>query len=153
MKVIGTRIALIAGALIFSATAVFAQSSATPSGPASNPMPPGQMMGPDGGPAMMQQESEGGPSNNRGPGAPRMHPGMMPPAMYGCGGMGAGMEEPPMMGGPGMMGGHGMMMRGMMQMMMSDPKTRAQILEIQGRMMKDMGALMEKRGQELQQGK
>jgi hypothetical protein len=52
-----------------------------------------------------------------------------------------------------MMGGPGMMDMQMMQMMMSDPKTRGQMMEIHGRMMKEMGELMEKRGQELQQSK
>jgi hypothetical protein len=40
-----------------------------------------------------------------------------------------------------------------MQMMMSDPKTRARMMEIEGRMMKEMGELMEQRAKELQQGK
>ena len=62
-------------------------------------------------------------------------------------GMGMGM-----MGGQGMMG-PGMMDMQMMQTMMNDPKTRGQMLEIHGRMMKEMGALMEKRGQELEQSK
>jgi hypothetical protein len=58
------------------------------------------------------------------------------------------------MGGPGMMGGPGGMMEmPMMQMMMSDPKTRGQMMEIHGRMMKEMGELMEKRGQEIEQSK
>jgi hypothetical protein len=68
--------------------------------------------------------------------------------MMGGRGMGQGM-----MGGPGMMAGPGGMMEMPMMEMMNDPKTRGQMMEIQGRMMKDMGDLMEKRGQELQQGK
>jgi hypothetical protein len=62
-----------------------------------------------------------------------------------------------MMGGPGMMGpgmmGPGMMMEMPMMQMMNDPKTRGQMMEIQGRMMKEMGELMIKRGQDLEQGK
>jgi hypothetical protein len=40
-----------------------------------------------------------------------------------------------------------------MQMMMSDPKTRGQMMDIHGRMMKEMGGLMIKHGQELEKGK
>jgi len=60
---------------------------------------------------------------------------------------------PGMMGGQGMMGGPGMMCMPMMQMVMSDPKTRGQVMAIHGRMMKEMGDLMIKRGQEVEQGK
>jgi hypothetical protein len=67
----------------------------------------------------------------------------------------------PMMGGPGMMWGRGPMGPGMMgpgmmggpMMMDADPKTRGEMMEIQGRAMKEMGALIEKRGKELQQQK
>jgi hypothetical protein len=87
------------------------------------------------------------------------HPGTQSQATAGQSGAGAGMG---MMGGQGMMGGPGRpgvmgpgMMGGpcgMMDMqMMSDPKTRGQMMEIHGRMMKEMGALMEKRGQQLEQ--
>jgi hypothetical protein len=41
----------------------------------------------------------------------------------------------------------------MQMMMMNDPKTRGQMMEIHGRMMKEMGELMETRGKELEQGK
>ena len=71
--------------------------------------------------------------------------------MMGSQGMMGG--ESGMMGGPGMMGGAGGMMGMPMMQMMSDPKTRGQMMEIQGRMMKEMGELMIKRGQELEQGK
>jgi hypothetical protein len=74
-------------------------------------------------------------------------------------GMGMGMMgNQGMMGGSGMMGGPGMMGPGMMMempmmQMMNAPKTRGQMMEIQGRMMKEMGELMIKRGQDLEQGK
>jgi hypothetical protein len=69
-------------------------------------------------------------------------------------GMGMGMMGGQgMMGGSGMMGGPGMMMEMPMMQMMNDPKTRGQMMEIQGRMMKEMGDLMIKRGQEVEQGK
>jgi len=58
-----------------------------------------------------------------------------------------------MMGAPGRMMPGGMMEMQMMQMMMSDPKTRAQMMEIHGRMMKEMGELMESRAKELEQAK
>ena len=82
--------------------------------------------------------------------------------MKGQGSMsGRPMMGPYMMGGPGGMmpsGPGGMMPCGMMEMrmmqtMMSNPKTRAQMMEIHGRMMKEMGELMEKRGKELEQAK
>lgn len=95
-----------------------------------------------------QQASSAVPSQRMGPGM--MNQGMM--SGYGMtGGMGSEMMGGTGMMGPGMMGGPGGMMDGpMMQMMMSDPKTRGQMLEIHGRMMKEMGELMEKRGQELE---
>lgn len=70
-----------------------------------------------------------------------------------------------MMGHPGMMHGRGMMspghpcmgemgMGGPMGMgMMSDPKTRGEMMQIRGRMLKQMGELMEKRGKEIEAGK
>lgn len=65
---------------------------------------------------------------------------------------------PPMAGHPMIPGPTGMLPGGFidmqfMQMMMSDPRTRARMMEIEGRMMKEMGELMEQRGKELQQGK
>jgi hypothetical protein len=96
-----------------------------------------------------QQGTSGTPSQ-------RMGPGMMGGygMMTGPGAMGPGMMGGPGAIGPGMMAGPGAMMDGpMMQLMMSDPKTRGQMLEIHGRAMKEMGELMEKRGQELEQGK
>jgi hypothetical protein len=78
------------------------------------------------------------------------------PAGMGMGMMGDQGMMSGQAGGSGMMSGQGMMggpcMMGM-QMMMSDPKTRGQMMEIHGRMMKEMGDLMIKRGQELEQGK
>jgi hypothetical protein len=63
-----------------------------------------------------------------------------------------GMMDPEMMSRRG--GAMSMQMNAqMMRMMMTDPKTRGQMMKIQGRMMKEMGDLMEKRGQELEQGK
>ena len=62
--------------------------------------------------------------------------------------------QPGMMGGKGMMGSKGMMGGGMMTgpqmmggcagmaMMNTDPKTRGQMMQIKGRMMKEMGDLM-----------
>jgi hypothetical protein len=41
----------------------------------------------------------------------------------------------------------------LMQMMMHGPRTRGQMMEIHGRMIKEMGELMEKRGKELERGK
>jgi hypothetical protein len=75
--------------------------------------------------------------------------GMMGPRMF---------APPPMAGHPMIPGATGMMPGGFidmqfMQMMMSDPKTRARMMEIEGRMMKEMGELMEQRAKELQQGK
>lgn len=67
--------------------------------------------------------------------------------------MGAKGSESGMMGGQGMMAGPGMMDMQMMQTMMSDPKTRGQMMEIHGQMMKEMGDLMIKRGQELEKSK
>ena len=62
-----------------------------------------------------------------------------------------------MMGGKGMYGGMmGPSMMGgcpCMEAMDVDPKTRALMMEIRGKMMKEMGELMEKRGKELEQGK
>jgi hypothetical protein len=55
--------------------------------------------------------------------------------------------------GPSMMSGAGGMMGMPMMDMMSDPKTRGQMMEIQGRALKEMGDLMMKRGQELEQSK
>jgi|SRR5579875_2479453 len=88
-------------------------------------------------------------------------PGMMGRGMMGGQGM---MGRPGMMGGQGMMGGGQgmMMMRGpnmpammggcpAMAMMAADPKTRRQMMAIQGRMMQEMGELMIKRGKELEQ--
>jgi hypothetical protein len=64
------------------------------------------------------------------------------------------MMGPHTMGGPGgMMQGGGMMEMQMMGMMMSDPKTRAQLMEIHGRTMKEIGELMESRAKELEQAK
>jgi hypothetical protein len=40
-----------------------------------------------------------------------------------------------------------------MQMMMNDPKTRGQMLEIHGRMAQEIGQLMERRGKEIEQDK
>jgi hypothetical protein len=78
--------------------------------------------------------------------------------MRGQGGGSGMMGGQGMMGGgkggeSGMMGGQGMMCMQMMQTMMNDPKTRGQMMEIHGRMMKEMGDLMIKRGQELEKGK
>jgi hypothetical protein len=63
------------------------------------------------------------------------------------------MRRPGMPGPQNMMGGPGMVDMPMMHIMMSDPKTRGQMMEIHGRMMKEMGELIEKRGKELEQGK
>jgi hypothetical protein len=104
---------------------------------------------------------------------PAPAPSQAAPGMMGGGqgmmGGGQGMMGRPgmmggqgMMGGPGMMGGEGMMMRGpnmpammggcpAMAMMAADPKTRRQMMAIQGRMMQEMGELMIKRGKELEQ--
>jgi hypothetical protein len=56
------------------------------------------------------------------------------------------------MGGPGGMRAGGMMPGYMMdtQMMMNDPKTRGQMLEIHGRMRQEIGQLMEQRGNEIE---
>lgn len=58
-----------------------------------------------------------------------------------------------MMGGKGMTGGGMMGGCGGMAMMNTDPKTRGQMMQIKGRMMKEMGDLMIKRGKELEDGK
>lgn len=67
---------------------------------------------------------------------------------------GKGMMEPKGMTGGGMMTGP-QMMGGCagMAMMNTDPKTRGQMMQIKGRMMKEMGDLMVKRGKELEEGK
>jgi hypothetical protein len=83
-----------------------------------------------------------------------------PDGMGMMGMMGQGMGEPGMKG-QGMMGGpRGAMADSMMaicmmemQMMMNDPKTRGQMLEIHGRMVQAIGQLMEERGKEIEQGK
>jgi hypothetical protein len=75
-----------------------------------------------------------------------MGPGMRPQA--GDRGNDAGARNADDGGGPGCMMG-----MQMMQMMTSDPKTRVQMMEIHSRMMKQMGELMEKRAQELEQSK
>jgi hypothetical protein len=117
-------------------------SSAAPaaqSGESAAPSNPGSMMG---GSGMMG----GGPGMMRG-----QH--MMAPCGP-CPCMGSG----PMgyMRGPGSMGMgmHGMGM-GMMNgpEMLSDPKTRGEMMEIRGRMLKEMGDLMERRGKEIAAGK
>jgi len=59
-----------------------------------------------------------------------------------------GMTGGGMMTGPQMMGGCAGM-----AMMNTDPKTRGQMMQIKGRMMKEMGDLMVKRGKELEEGK
>jgi hypothetical protein len=68
---------------------------------------------------------------------------------------GPGMKGRGMMGGPGGMMAGSMMPGCMMdmQMMMNDPKTRGQMLEIHGRMGQEIGQLMERRGKEIEQGK
>jgi hypothetical protein len=75
--------------------------------------------------------------------------------MMGAQGMMGGSKEgePGKTNCQGMMGGPGMMDMKMMQRMMSDPKTRGQMMEIHGRMMKEVGDLMVKRGQEVEKGK
>ncbi|HEY4901805.1 MAG TPA: hypothetical protein VIH91_13410, partial [Terriglobales bacterium] len=84
------------------------------------------------------------------PSASAPQPGMMMP-----GGRMMGREGN--MGGKGMMGsGMGMgqgMMGGCPMMMDADPKTRGEMMQIQGRMMKEMSDLMERRGKEIEQGK
>jgi hypothetical protein len=92
------------------------------------------------------------PSSGQAGGIPGM--GMMGQGKMG----GAPMMGPLMMRGPGGMMQSSMMPCSMMdmpmmQMMMNDPKTRAQMMQIHGRMMKEMGELMEKRGKELEQAK
>lgn len=104
-----------------SVTAPAAQPATGDAGAAANP---GMM----GGPGMMRGQ--------------RMTPPSGPCPCMGGGGMGY-------MRGPGMMGhGMGMGMMGGMDMF-ADPKTRGEMMEIRGRMLKEMGDLMERRGKEL----
>ncbi len=91
--------------------------------------------------------------------------GMRGGSMMGGGmGMGPGMgmgRGPMRMGGMGGMGdGCGMGDMGMMQMMKSDPKTmarmmelRGQMMQLHGEMMRMMGDAMIQRGKDLQKGK
>jgi hypothetical protein len=48
---------------------------------------------------------------------------------------------------------NGMLDMQLMQLMMHDSWTRCHMMEIHGRMIKEMGELMEKRGKELERGK
>ena len=56
-----------------------------------------------------------------------------------------------MMGGPGMVSGMMAVCPAMAWDL--DSKTRGQMLQIQGKMMQEMGALMAKRGKEIEQSK
>lgn len=105
--------------------------------------------------AQEQGSQETPPAASSAPGAPAGGAGMMHGKgmmgrgpMAGCPGMpacaGAGMPCMGMGGGMGMgMGGMGMM----------DPKTHAEMMQIRGRAMVEMGNLMIKRGKELEQQK
>lgn len=118
---------------------------AQPPPPAGNPPPPP-------GPWMMEHQGMGGP---RMMGAPNMMVGPGGPNFrrmhefeeHGCGGMG-----PEMWRGRGMGMGMGMGLgMGMGMGFPADAKTRAQLLQLRGRVMQMYGEWMEKRGKELEQ--
>lgn len=122
--------------VIYSGFAPRVLAQPVPPAPAGNPpLPPG--------PWMMERQGMGGPGMMGGPGRPNFPPDLMTNRMrrmhefeqQGCGGMG-----PEMWRGPGM--GMGIP---------SDAKTRAQLLQLRGKVMQMYGEWMEKRGNELEQ--
>jgi hypothetical protein len=85
---------------------------------------------------------------------PPMGPGMMPPPGSPGGlGIGPGTIRPPIMPlSPGMAPSAPCMGLGK-EMMHTDAKTRGQFMQVCGRLMREMGDWMEKRGKEIEQGK